>query len=148
MWVTRKRRLDAWPGAFAFQALDQAGLFAANVRPGTAMLVNVEVKILAENVLAEQIVRVSFVDGFLHDPKTAAVFVTEVDVRRAGPGRVASKDDAFQELVRIFLHEDAVVECSWLALVAVDAEKDLARMVLGQERPFEAAREAGTATTP
>ena len=46
-----KRRLDARPGALAFQAFDQPRLLAADVGPGPAVHVDVEVEVLAENVL-------------------------------------------------------------------------------------------------
>ena len=47
--------------------------------------------------------------------------------------------------MRIVLHQDAVVERARLALVGVHAEVDGARMVLGQEGPFDAGRKAGAA---
>ena len=137
-----KRRLDARPGALALQAFDQAGLLAADVGPGPAVQVDVEVEVLAEDVLAEQVGRVGLVDRLLHDCGSAAVFVAEVDVGRAGPRRVAGEDDPFEDLVRVLLHQDAVVERARLALVGVDAQVDRARMVLGQEGPLDAARES------
>ena len=63
----------------------------------------------------------------------------------AGPGGVAGEDDAFEHLMRVLLHQDAVVEGAGLALVGVDAHVDRAGMVLGQEGPLEAAGEAGAA---
>src|SRR5262249_34534791 len=56
-------------------------------------------------------------------------------------------DDALEHLVRVVLHEDAVVEGARLALVGVDAEIDRAVVLLRrrQEGPLDAAREAGAA---
>ena len=58
----RKRRLDARPGPLAFQAFDQPGFFAADVRRRAAVQKDVERKLAAENVLAEQLVGVALVD--------------------------------------------------------------------------------------
>ena len=38
-----ERRLDAWPGSLPFQALDQAGLFSADVGCGPAVQDDVEI---------------------------------------------------------------------------------------------------------
>ena len=51
---------------------------------------------------------------------------------------VAADDDPFEHLVRIFLHQDAVVERARLALVGIDAHVDRAGMVLRQEGPLQA----------
>src|SRR5207249_11724526 len=49
-----ERRLDPRPGPLSFQALDQPGFFAADVRPGAAVHHHVEIEAAAENVLAEK----------------------------------------------------------------------------------------------
>src|SRR5262249_24899297 len=47
-------RLDTRPGAFAFQALDQAGLLAADVGAGAAVDEGIDVEaVLAEDLVAE-----------------------------------------------------------------------------------------------
>src|SRR5262249_28325836 len=138
-------RLDPRPGALAFEALDEPGLLAADVGAGAAVLEHVEVKVLAEDVAAEQVGGVGLVDGPLHGAERPAVLVAQVDVGGAGPRGVAGEDDAFEYLVRVLFHEDAVVEGAGLALVGVDAEVDRAGVVLGQEGPLAAGREAGTA---
>ena len=131
--------------ALAFQALDQPRFLAADVGAGAAVDVDVEVEALAEDVLAEQAGGVGLVDGLLHGARGGAVLVADVDVSRAGPRGVAGEDDAFEHLMRILFHEDAVVEGAGFALVGVDAQVDGAGMVLGQEGPLEAGREAGAA---
>ena len=141
----RKRRLDPRPGPLAFQAFDQARLFAADVRPAPRCKINVERKVAAQNVLAQQVVGVAFSIACLQDAKAAAVFVTQIEVGRGRPRRAAGDDDAFEQLMRILLHQDAIVERARLALVGVDAHVDRAGMVLRQERPLQAAREAGAA---
>src|SRR3712207_7329339 len=53
--------------------------------------VDVEAVVLAEDVLAGQVVRVQLVDRLLHRPPGPAVLVPQVDVGGAGPGRVDRK---------------------------------------------------------
>ena len=55
-----KRRLDPRPGPLAFEAFDQARLFAADVRARPAVQVDVEIEARAENVLAQQTGGVAF----------------------------------------------------------------------------------------
>src|SRR5262245_4233087 len=99
-------------------------------------------EVLAEDVPSEQVGGVALVDGPLQDAIAAAILVAQVEVGGAGAGGVAGEDDAFEDLMRVLLHEDAVVEGARLALVGVDAQVDRSVVVLGQEGPFDATREA------
>src|SRR5947209_2393853 len=109
-WV---RRLDARPGAFAFEALNQAGLFPANVSARPAVEVNVEVKtLLSQDVFTEQLGVVKLIDRLLQDAVALAVFITKIEVRRGRAGGIASDDDAFQDLVRIFFLKNTIIKRS------------------------------------
>src|SRR5687768_1144120 len=66
---------------------------------------------------------------------------------RRGVGRVATQDQSFDDLMRVFLHQDAVVERSRLALVGVQAKVDRPRMIRRQERPLEPRRKASPAAS-
>ena len=88
----RERRLDARPGALAFQALDQSRFLAADVRSRSAMQEYIEVKVLAEDVPAEQIVVVQLIDGLLQHAIAAAVLVAQIEIRRAGARRIAGRE--------------------------------------------------------
>ncbi len=57
-----------------------------------------------------------------------------------GMGR---NDDPLEDLMRVVLHQDTVVECPRLALVGVNTQVNRARMVLGQKGPFDARGKAG-----
>src|SRR5262249_59933846 len=102
-----KRRLDPRPGAPALQAFQQARFLATDVGPGAAVLKNVEVEVLAEDVAAQQVSGVGFVDGLLHGPEAGAVFVADVEVGGAGPGRVTGGDGAFQDRMGGVFHAGA-----------------------------------------
>ena len=123
----------------------QSRLFAADIGAGPAVQINVEREIGPLDVLAEQVVRVALLDRPVERAVRAAEFITQVDVRRRRADGVRRDHDPFQELMRIVLHQDAIVERARLALVAVHAEVKGARMVLGQEGPFDARRKAGAA---
>src|SRR5262249_28165965 len=146
----REGWLDPWPGQFAFQTFDQSGFLSADVGTGPAVYEHVEMDFLAEDLTAEQSCLIRLVDGPLHGARRLAVFIANVNVSGAGARGVTGEDDAFEHLVRVFLHEDAVVEGAGLAFVGVDAEVDRAGVVLGQEGPLDAARKAGppAATQP
>ena len=135
----RKRRLDPRPRALAFEAFDQPGLLAADVRSRPAVQIHVEVFAAAENVLAEQIRLVAILDRLLECSITATELVPQIDVGRAALDRVAGDGDPLNDLMRIALHDDAVVERPRLGLIGVDREINR-RRVLRQERPLHAGR--------
>src|SRR5439155_18053520 len=97
------------------------------------------------DVLAEQAGGVQLVDGPLGGAVGGAVLVTDVVVGGGSPRGEGGEHDAFEHLVRVLLHQDAVVEGAGFALVGVDAQVDRAGVVFGQEGPFDAGREAGAA---
>ena len=140
-----KRRLDARPGPLAFQAFDQPGLFAADVGRRAAVQINIEREVAAEDVLAEIAGGVALVDRGLQPLVAQRILVAEIEVGRGGPRGVAAEDDAFEHLVRIVFHQDAIVERARLALVGVDAHVDRAGMVLGQEGPLQPGGKTGAA---
>ena len=102
-------------------------------------------KSLPQDVLAQVAGRVALVDRRLQPLVAERIFVAQIDVGRRGPGGVAAEDDPFEDLMRIVLHQDAIVERARLALVGVDAHVDRAGMVLGQEGPFQPGGKAGPA---
>src|SRR6185369_10468953 len=77
----RKRRLDARMGTLALERFDQAGLFAADVRAGAAMHVDVELARGAENVLAEKAFRLRFGDRLEQHVGAESELTANVDVR-------------------------------------------------------------------
>src|SRR6516164_5887305 len=103
---------------------------------------DLEGEFLAEDILAEQVVGVKLIDGFLQVTIRFSVFIPKVYVSDAGLGRVARHQDAFKNLVRVLLHENAVVKRAWLRLVCVDTKEDRPRMIGWQESPLDAARKA------
>ena len=68
-----KRRLEPGLALAAFQALEQPGLLAADIGAGSPMQVKVEVPAGAAGILANEAGLVSFVDGGLPAPGSAAI---------------------------------------------------------------------------
>src|SRR5262249_61142382 len=142
----REGRLDPRPGTLAFQALDEPRFFAANVCAGAAMEIDIKMKRLAQDLGAQKVGGISLVHGALHDPIAITVLLSQVAISGVGPGRVARQNDAFEHLMRVLLHQDAVVKDARLALLRVDTEIDRPRVVFGKEGPLESARKAGATT--
>ena len=142
----RKRRLDPRPGPLAFEAFDQPGLFAADIGRRAAMHVNIERKVAAADVLAQVARRRSTRRSPPASARATADIRSGDRCRPSWPGwRRQLRMIAFDHLVRIVLHQDAVVERARLALVGVDAHVDRAGMVLGQKRPLQPGGKAGPA---
>ena len=83
-------------------------------------------------------------DRRLENPVGVDVLEPQIDVGRRRLGREAGDQDPLEELVRVLLHQQAVVERRRLALVGVDAHERFLP-VLGKEAPLQPAGEAGAA---
>jgi hypothetical protein len=102
-----------------------------------------QVGIRAENLLAEEALFRRFLDR-LDQPRVAeVVLAANVDEGDLRLDRKGAQDDAFDQLVRVVLHDDAVFEGARLRLVGVDDE--VARHGRRQEAPLHARGEAGAA---
>ena len=89
----REGRLDARHAALAFERLHQRGLFADLVGARAGLRDDVEVDARAEDVLAEEALRVGVGDGLLHDLEQVAVLAAQIDeahLRRRWRGRRSS----------------------------------------------------------
>ena len=142
----RERRLDPRPASLPFQALDQAGLLAADVGARAAMQPDVEVEPRPVNVLAQVAGGACFGDGRFENAIRLDVFESQVKISRRRLGRKAGDQDPLDQLVGIFLHQQAIIERRRLALVGVDAHERFLP-VLGKESPLETAWKAGAAAT-
>ena len=127
-----------------FEALDQPGLLAADVRPCPAVQPDVEVEARAVDVLAQVPGGPGLGDRRLEDAVGVDVLEPQVKVGGRRLGREAGDQDPLDQLVGVFLHQQAVVERRRLALVGVDAHERFLP-ILGKERPLEPARKARAA---
>src|SRR5262245_17197270 len=74
----RKRRLDPRPSSLTFEAFNQSGFFAANVRSGAAMQEDVERELAAQDIFAEVAFGITLVDRSLKSIPRQRVFVTQI----------------------------------------------------------------------
>ena len=142
----RKRRLDPRPAALAFEALDQSGLLAADVRPGAPVNIDLEVESTPVNILAEVTGLASLGNRLFEDSIAVDVLEPDVDVSRGRLGREAGDQNAFEKLVGVQLHQQPVVERRRLGLVGVDAHERLFP-IFRKKRPLQARREPRATTT-
>ncbi len=98
---------------------------------------NIEREIAAQNVFAQIILGVTFVDGCLQPVPTERIFVSQIQVGGRCPSGEAGDDNPFDDLVWVIFHQNAVVERARLAFIRIDAHVDRAGMVLRQERPLQ-----------
>ncbi len=97
----------------------------------------------AENILSDVSRSSGFIDGLLQNPRAQDHFSADIDVSRFCANGIAGQQDAFQDLVRIALHQLSVLERAGLALVGVTTEVSGTLVIFGEEAPLHPGREAG-----
>ena len=112
------------------------------------MNVNIDIEPGAKNVSAEKVVLVRFFDRPLQDLRTFRKLASYIYVRRPGTERETRDGDAFQQLMRIFVDDVAVLERARLRFVRIANQIDRLLLVSLDEIPFYTARKPGAATTP
>ena len=83
------------------------------------MQVHFETAIRAKNILAQVAAPVSFTNGMLQAARRKPVFAAQEDVRDIGFNGERRDDHPFDQLMRITLQQQAVLECSRLHLVGI-----------------------------
>ena len=107
----------------------------------------VDLEIPAMNiVLADQLGCIGLVDGGLQALTLADIFASDIDVADGRAHRETGIEAAFQEELRVMPHDLAILAGARLRFVGIDDQVGRTRVGLGHERPFEAGREAGSAT--
>src|SRR5712691_4595980 len=141
----REGRLDLGPALLALERRDEAGLLAADIGARPAMHDDLEVEARALDVLAEQARVVSLLDGIAQDAPGLDVLAPDVDEAQVRAEGARGDEHAFDQSVRIPLHEIAVLEGAGLALVRVDHEIARRRRALGDEAPLHTGGKARAA---
>ena len=115
----RKRRPDAWNAALTFKRLHQRRFFSNFVCPRAAMPIHIEVVSTAENILAEEALRIGVFDRLLHDDRQVAILTANIDVSGMRADRDGGDHHAFDHSVRIMLEDQAILAGARLALIAI-----------------------------
>ena len=141
----KERRLQPGHATVAFQAFDQRRLFADNVRSGAPVQHDVDTEVGAKNVFADVSGRVRIVQGNCNALLGNRHFAAYVQKALRESRGIAGNQTTFDQLVRVALHEQAILIGARLAFVAIDHE--VARPhILRCETPFDTSRKAGAAT--
>ena len=90
----------------------------------------------AQNIFPNQPGAIRFFNGSLNLPASESQFAAYVDKSDRDAAGITGKNHTFDQLMRIFLHQHAVFESAWLALVTVATE--VTRLIFRQESPFHA----------
>src|ERR1019366_9165680 len=140
------RRFDARIRPLAFERFDEAGFLAANVSARAAMDVNFQIVTGAENVLAEEIILAGFLDGAIQNFRAFGHFAADVNIGELHIVREAGDDHAFDQLMRILVHDLTILERARLGFVGVANEINRLAALAINEAPLEAAGKTSAAT--
>ena len=102
----------------------------------------------SENVLPQVMTLVGFCNGTRKPLRGQGVFSAQKDVGNVRLDRESGHDCAFDELVRIPLHQQPVFECAGLHLVGIDHEVSRVGNLLTKryERPLQPGWKTGVAS--
>src|SRR4029077_16475904 len=142
-----ERGLQPRIAALALERVEQRRLLAADVGAGGTVDDQLQVAAAAEDVLAEVAGLVGFGDRGVEDVGLRVVLAADEDEGVAGAGGGRGGRDPLDQLMRVALHQLAVLEGTRLGLVGVAAEV-LRHLAARQEGGLFAHREAGAAATP
>jgi hypothetical protein len=107
------------------------------------MDINLDIESGAENVAPKEIVLACFFDGAFEDFRALWKLASYVNVGRAGVQGETGDQDAFQQLMRIFVNDVAVFERARLGFIGVADQIDRPLFVRLDEAPFETAGKSG-----
>src|SRR5260370_36878681 len=138
-------RLRSRMRSLPFECIQQSRLFATDVTPSAGWKMNFKTVARPEDVAAKIIACFCFGDRSAEAVVGALVLASQKYVTDIGLNRVCGDDHAFDQLVRIPLHQRAVLERSRLHLVGVRNEVLWMRSLLshGYEAPLHAGGKAG-----
>src|SRR5439155_201041 len=143
----REGRLDARIAAQALERIEQRRLLAALVGAGAGVGREVEIETRAQDVLPEVPALIGFLDGAIDDVEQVAIFTADVHIALVRPNREAANDDPLDHLVRVILHQGAVLAGAGFALVGVAHDILGLGDVLRHEAPLHAGIESRAAAS-
>ena len=141
----RERRTGLRHTAVTLDRLEKSRLFAADERAGAEAKLNVEVKVAAENLLAQKTEVASLLDGDLKALDGERIFRADVNVALRSADGKAGDRHGFENGVGIAFERGAVHVGAGVALVGVTDHVLLALGLLHGELPLHTGGEAGAA---
>src|ERR1700759_2935762 len=112
-------RFDARICALALERFDQAGFFATDVGAGAAMNVDFNIETRAQHILPEEVVRACFLDRLLKNAGPLGKLASYIYVGGVDVESETGDEDAFNQLMRIFMNDIAILESARLRFVRV-----------------------------
>ena len=130
----------------SFNGGQHSGFFTADVSTGSPVHGDVQFEIAAKAVFAEDAFGVGPVDGVLQSIGAEDELTANVYVGMVNADRLAADDDAFKKKVRVFLHDQTILEGTRLGFVSIDGEILRLVRLLGYKAPFHACGESCSAS--
>ena len=143
----RERRSDSRDAALAFEAFEEGGFFTAFVGSSACVGSDMKAEVSAQDLVAQKPAFVGFGDGLIHDVDEIAILTANVNPAVLRTHDEAANHHAFEERMGVELHEQAVFAGAGFGFIGVDDDVFRLGAGAGDEAPFEACREASTATT-
>ena len=142
----RERGLGLGLAALALNGVHQSGFLAAHESAGAQTDVDIKVEIGAENVLAQQAVFASLINGDLQALHGDGVLGADIDIALAGADGVAADGHGFQHRVGVAFQNGTIHERAGVALVGVADHVLLVSLGSGGKLPLLAGGETSAAT--
>ena len=139
--------LVAREGVFPFERIEKGSFLTTDVGSGTATDVEVEGEAAVLNVVSEESGFEGFGKTALEEGVGFGVFVAEVDEAARSSGGKASDDHAFDEGIRIVVHEGAVLKATGFTFIGVADDGFRVTVALGDGVPFDSGGEARSAAS-
>ena len=103
-----KRRLDARIAALALERFHQRRFFAAFIRASASVNQQIKINSRPKNIFSQITAGIGFRDGRIHSVQHVAVFAANVNEALVGVDGATRDNHAFNQLVRIHLHQRPV----------------------------------------
>ncbi len=131
----------------AFEGVQKPGLFTAHVAARAHVKVEIEAVAGAQDVPSQIARPMGFRDRVRESSRRLAIGPSEEDIGHVGLNGVSAEDRSFEDLVRVALQQEPILERPRLHLVGVGHEILGSRCVFshGDERPFESRGETRSA---
>ena len=126
--------------------MHQSGFFAAHESAGAQTNEDIKVEISAENMLAQQAVFASLINGDLQALHSDGILGADIDITDAGADSVAADGHSFQHRVGVAFQNGTIHESTGVALVGVANHVLLVSLGSGGKLPLLAGGETSAAT--
>ena len=142
----RERRLQAGLTLLAFERVNKSSFFTANVGACATVNKDIETELGAANVFAEVTGGVCLIQSLVQAFDAGQEFATAVDVGSTATESPSCNNQAFDQAVRIFHHQEVILKGTAFAFVSVHYNVHGLAGIARNKAPLHTGREACTAT--